>query len=63
VASLWQVNDVATAELMKKLYTGMLQRGLSPSAALRAAQLEIRNDPRWQSPYYWAGFVLQGDWK
>jgi CHAT domain-containing protein len=48
---------------MKKFYTAMLQRGLSPAAALRAAQLEIRNDPRWQSPYYWAGFVLQGDWK
>jgi CHAT domain-containing protein len=63
VASLWQVSDVATAELMKKLYAGMLERRLSPSAALRAAQLAMSKDPRWGAPYFWAGFVLQGDWK
>ena len=63
VASLWQVNDVATAELMKKFYTNMLQRKLPPSAALRAAQLEMSKDPRWSAPYFWAGFVLQGDWR
>jgi CHAT domain len=42
---------------------GMLVDGLRPAAALRAAQLEMSRDPRWQSPYFWAGFVLQGDWK
>ncbi len=63
VASLWQVSDVATAELMKKFYAGMLQKGLPASAALRRAQLEIARDPRWASPYFWAGFVLQGDWR
>jgi CHAT domain-containing protein len=63
VASLWQVSDLATAELMKKFYRGMLHDRLPPAAALRAAQLEMSSDPRWASPYYWAGFVLQGDWK
>jgi CHAT domain-containing protein len=63
VASLWQVSDLATAELMKKFYTGLLRRRLSPAAALRAAQLEMARDPRWSAPYFWAGFVLQGDWK
>ena len=63
VASLWQVNDLATAELMKKFYAGMLQRHLRPAAALRAAQIELSRDPRWPSPYYWAGFVLQGEWR
>ena len=63
VASLWQVSDVATAELMKKFYAGMLQRRQPAAAALRAAQLELARDPRWASPYFWAGFVLQGDWK
>lgn len=62
IASLWQVNDVATAELMKRFYAGLLRRKLPPAAALRAAQLEVARDPRWASPYYWAGFVLQGDW-
>jgi len=63
VGSLWEVSDRATAELMKSFYAGMLQRHLRPSAALRAAQLELMRDPRWSSPYYWAGFVLQGDWR
>jgi tetratricopeptide (TPR) repeat protein len=63
VASLWQVSDVATAELMKRFYTSMLQRRQPAAAALRAAQLELARDPRWASPYFWAGFVLQGDWK
>lgn len=63
IASLWQVSDSATAELMKKFYTGLLQRHLSAAAALRGAQLEMSRDPRWVSPYFWAGFVLQGDWQ
>lgn len=63
VASLWQVSDLATAELMKKFYRYVLAERRRPAAALRAAQLEMSRDPRWQSPYYWAGFVLQGDWK
>jgi CHAT domain-containing protein/Tfp pilus assembly protein PilF len=63
IGSLWEVSDRATAELMKAFYAGMLQRHLRPAAALRAAQLELARDPRWSSPYYWAGFVLQGDWR
>jgi CHAT domain-containing protein len=48
---------------MKKFYTGLLQQHLPAAAALRSAQLEMAQDPRWASPYFWAGFVLQGDWK
>lgn len=63
LASLWKVDDRATAELMKHFYQGMLQAGLSPAAALRAAQMQLQQQPRWHEPYYWAGFVLQGEWK
>jgi CHAT domain-containing protein len=35
---------------------------LKPAAALRAAQIKLSQEPRWRSPYYWAGFFLQGDW-
>jgi CHAT domain-containing protein len=59
VASLWDVQDRATARLMERFYAGMLREGLSPAAALRAAQAELRRDARWRDPYYWAGFVLQ----
>ena len=62
IASLWRVPDRGTAELMKRLYEGMLLKGLRPAAALRAAQLAMRNDPRWKAPYNWAGFALQGEW-
>lgn len=63
MASLWRVEDRATAELMSRFYRAMLKEGLPPAAALRAAQLSIRGDPRWQDPFYWAPFVLQGDWR
>jgi CHAT domain-containing protein len=63
VASLWQVDDQATAELMKRFYRGMLKDGLRPAAALRGAQMEMSKISRWSEPYYWAGFVIQGEWK
>lgn len=63
VASLWQVDDVATAELMRHFYRGMMREGLRPAAALQAAQIEMWKQKRWKSPYYWAAFVLQGEWK
>jgi CHAT domain-containing protein/tetratricopeptide (TPR) repeat protein len=63
VASLWQVDDQATAQLMTRFYRHMLKEGRAPSAALRAAQVELAADPRWSAPYFWAGFVLHGDWR
>lgn len=62
VASLWKVEDKATAELMKQFYANMLQKEMPPGAALREAQNSIRQNPRWRSPYYWAAFTLQGDY-
>lgn len=63
VASLWKVDDRATAELMKRFYRGMLVDGLRPAAALRAAQIELLGQKAWRDSYYWAAFVLQGDWR
>jgi CHAT domain-containing protein len=63
VASLWQVDDLATAELMKRFYRGVLVDGLTPASALRAAQQQLAATRRWRSPYFWAPFVLQGDWR
>jgi CHAT domain-containing protein len=62
VASLWKVDDEATAELMKHFYAGLFDKGLAPSAALREAQLALRQQKRWHEPYYWAGFVIQGQY-
>lgn len=63
VASLWKVDDDATAELMKRFYAGMLQKGLPPPAALRQAQLSMWRSERWRAPYYWGAFVLQGEYE
>jgi CHAT domain-containing protein/Tfp pilus assembly protein PilF len=61
--SLWKVDDSATAALMGRFYQAMLKEGKSPAAALRAAQLDMLKQRRWQSPYYWAAFTMQGEWK
>ena len=61
--SLWEVDDQATARLMERFYRELLVSGRSPSASLRLAQLSMRDDTRFAAPYYWAGFVLQGEWR
>ncbi|HKO35395.1 MAG TPA: CHAT domain-containing tetratricopeptide repeat protein [Pyrinomonadaceae bacterium] len=61
-ASLWKVDDDATAELMKRFYEGMFQQGLTPAAALRQAQIGMWNEGNWRHPYYWAGFIIQGQY-
>jgi CHAT domain-containing protein len=62
MVSLWEVNDQATSQLMAKLYQGLLgKRRLSPAAALREAQVSFWRNRRWNSPYYWAAFTLQGE--
>ncbi len=61
VVSLWEVNDVATAEFMKVFY-GKMKAGLSPAAALREAKRAMRASdvPAYRHPYFWAPFVLVG---
>ena len=64
VASLWKIDDRATAEFMKRFYEAMLgEKQLRPAAALQAAQIEMWKTGNWSSPYYWAAFVLQGEWR
>ncbi len=63
MVSLWNVNDTANTELMKKFYQKTLKEGQTPIAALRAAQLEMRQDEKYKNPFYWANFQLQGEWK
>jgi len=63
VVSLWNVNDKATSDLMTNFYEKMLKQGERPAAALRAAQVEMWKQKQWQSPYYWAAFTMQGEWR
>ncbi len=63
MVSLWNVSDQGTAELMELFYRGLLQEDLRPAAALRAAQVSMLRSDAGAAPYYWAGFVIQGDWR
>lgn len=58
IASLWNVDDQATQQLMVAFYT-YLKAGQSKAEALRNAQTDVRK--QYPNPYYWAGFVLMGD--
>ncbi|MBI3649978.1 MAG: CHAT domain-containing protein [Acidobacteria bacterium] len=63
LASLWKVNDAVTADLMAAFYRGILVERKSPAAALRQAQIKIWQQPSKRAPYYWAAFVLEGEWQ
>jgi len=60
VSSLWKVSDQATAALMEHFYTHLLDHQLPAEKALQRAKDDMRADPQWQHPYFWAGFVIQG---
>jgi CHAT domain-containing protein len=58
-ASLWAVDDAATAELMRVFYRA-LRKGDRVDDALRSAMLEMARDSTWYRPYFWAGFAVFG---
>jgi CHAT domain-containing protein len=63
VASLWPVDDRASVAFMRAFYASLLGKGSRPQNALVDAQNALRANPRWQAPYYWSGYVLEGDWR
>ncbi len=63
IASLWSVSDEATQELMISLYQNLATKKLGKSESLRQAQQTLMNNPKYRSPYYWAPFVLVGNWQ
>ncbi len=63
LATLWQVNDTSTASLMAEFYQELIQPQISKAQALRQAQLKLLQQAKYQDPYYWAPFVLVGNWQ
>ncbi len=63
MVSLWRVGDRNTRALMSAFYTQLLRHGVSPPVALREAQLALRRQETLASPYAWAGWVIQGEWR
>jgi CHAT domain-containing protein len=62
IVSLWSVEDESTATLMQDLYA-QLRKGVSKDVALQRAMNSVRGQKKWEHPFYWAPFVLVGDWK
>ncbi|MEG3902253.1 CHAT domain-containing protein [Microcoleus sp. B4-C5] len=62
-ATLWQVNDESTAIFMTEFYKQLAASKTSKAEALRNAQLTLLKNPQYQNPYFWAPFVLVGNWQ
>jgi CHAT domain-containing protein/Tfp pilus assembly protein PilF len=62
LGTLWPVEDNAAKNLMQQLYKGLTQDRFGKAEALRQAQLKLLRDPATQHPFYWAPFVLIGNW-
>jgi CHAT domain-containing protein len=63
VASLWQISDEATAILMNRFYEVLASQQTTKAEALRQAQLEVLRNPRFRGhPYFWAPYILIGNW-
>ena len=61
LASLWKVNDRATAEFMTKFYE-ILRDGATVAQALQQTQIHFLSEPDLRRPYFWAPFVIVGNW-
>jgi len=64
LATLWQVHQTSTAQMMKHFYEHLAgaETNIDKAQALREAVLNVRRTPKFKSPYHWAPFVLYGDW-
>ena len=63
LVSLWSVSDISSADLMGEFYESLIKHKLSKTDALRRAQLALISDDKYAHPFYWASFVLYGNWR
>ncbi|AFY58025.1 hypothetical protein Riv7116_5657 [Rivularia sp. PCC 7116] len=62
IASLWALNDASTAELMNQFYQQLTKHNITKAEALRHAQLSLLKHKEYNTPYFWAPYVLIGNW-
>jgi CHAT domain-containing protein len=63
LVTLWKVADQSTAELMAGMYQRRQDKNLTKIEALRQAQISLLSQAKYSHPFYWAPFVLMGNWK
>jgi CHAT domain-containing protein len=62
LATLWPVDDRSTSEFMGEFYQALAQSQVTKAQAVRQAQLALLKQPKFRHPFYWAPFVLIGNW-
>lgn len=62
MATLWPVNDPASARLVSEFYRALKNPSLSKAKALQQAQVAVLGDVRYRHPAYWSPFLLIGNW-
>jgi CHAT domain-containing protein len=62
LATLWSVNDRATADFMGYFYSRLRQQNIGKAEAVREAQLYLLQNPWYKHPFYWAPYILVGNW-
>jgi CHAT domain-containing protein len=63
LATLWEVDDHSTAILIEEFYKNWQKKGMSKPKALQQAQVALKSMPQYQHPFYWAPFIMIGDWR
>ncbi|MDZ7961364.1 MAG: CHAT domain-containing protein [Aulosira sp. DedQUE10] len=63
LSTLWQINDASTSQLMVQFYTELKKGGVTKAEALHRAQKALLAQPEYQNPYYWAPYILVGNWQ
>ena len=62
LATLWQISDEATSELIERFYRELRDTSFTKAKALQQAQLELLSDPRYEHPFFWSPFILINNW-
>lgn len=62
LATLWSVKDDSTSQLMADFYREFSLGQMNKASALRRAQVALLQQPQYKHPFYWAPFILVGNW-
>jgi CHAT domain-containing protein len=63
IATLWEVNDVSTSKVVLRFYEELASGKKDKLEALRDAQIMLIKDKKFSHPYFWAPFIMLGNWR
>jgi CHAT domain-containing protein len=62
LATLWSVNDEASAQFMNYFYQALASKKMTKAQAVREAQSKLLTEPKFGHPFYWSAYILVGNW-